>query len=177
LAKHPKKHGKPHHSARRASAEIRVRQVPGENAWELLHPRCALERREDMEEVEAMLEAGEVEIAKDELRWLLSGCPDFIDAHRLLGEIALSEGDVPLARGHFGHAFRVAVRALTKTGNPQPLPYSRAANQAFYECGKGLVHCLLKLAKKKMAAEIIDRLLQCDATDPLGVRELQERSD
>lgn len=122
-----------------------------------------------------MLEAGEVEIAKDELRWLLSGCPDFIDAHRLLAEIALSEGDVPLARGHFGHAFRVAAGALAKAGNPRPLPYSRAANQAFFECGKGLVHCLLELGKKKMAAEVIDRLVQCDATDPLGVRSLRTR--
>ena len=28
-------------------------------AWEFIHPRCARRRREDIEEVEAMIEAGE----------------------------------------------------------------------------------------------------------------------
>ena len=38
-----------------------------------------------------MLAAGENEVARDELRWLLDGCPDFIAAHRMLGELALTK--------------------------------------------------------------------------------------
>ena len=32
-----------------------------------------------------MVEAGETEIARDELVWLLSECPDYLDAHVHLG--------------------------------------------------------------------------------------------
>ena len=32
-------------------------------AWEFIHPRCARRRREDLEEVEAMIEAGEPDVA------------------------------------------------------------------------------------------------------------------
>ena len=154
-----------------------MQRLPGENAWELLHPRCALERAEDMEEVEAMLAADEVEIAADELRWLLSGCPDLIRAHRLLGELALAENDVSLARGHFGRAYFVVERALRKAGNPSPLPYARPANQDFFEAGKGLVHCLMKLDKKQMAGEVVETLLHCDPSDPLGVAALLNESE
>src|SRR5262245_42144351 len=79
----------------------------GGPAWELVHPRCALARADDMDDVRQMVEHGETEIAVDELRWLLNGCSDFIDAHRLLGELALGAEDFPLARGHFGYAFRL----------------------------------------------------------------------
>ena len=36
-----------------------------------------------------MIDADELEIAQEELRWLLSGCNEFIQAHRLLGDLAL----------------------------------------------------------------------------------------
>ena len=63
-----------------------------------------------------MIEAGEVDIAIDELRWLLGGCSDFIAAHRMLGEAAMLESDIPLARGHFGYAFQIGVKALDQAG-------------------------------------------------------------
>ncbi len=116
-----------------------------------------------------MLAAGETEIAKDELVWLLDECHDFFDAHRLLGEIALADEDFALARGHFGAAYRAGQRAIQKAGNPRPVPYSLAANQAFHESGKGLVWCLTKLGKAELAAEVVEYLLSCDPTDPLGV--------
>ena len=56
-----------------------------------------------------MIEAGETEVARDELQWLLGGCTDLIDAHKTLGEIALVEHDLPLARGHFGYAYQIGV--------------------------------------------------------------------
>ncbi|NIP86394.1 MAG: hypothetical protein GTO03_12825 [Planctomycetales bacterium] len=152
-----------------------MRQVPGETVWEFLHPRCALERAEDIQEVEKMLVAGEDEIAMDELRWLLSGCSDFIHGHRLLGEMALAGGDLTLARGHFGYAFYAGAKAWRQAGKPAPLPYDRPANRDFFEAGKGLVHCLVRAEKQPLAAEVVDVLLTCDPSDPLGVRQLLPR--
>jgi hypothetical protein len=88
------------------------RDSPSGAAWELVHPRCARRRRDDLEEVEAMVGAGETEVARDELVWLLSECPDFLDAHVHLGLIALEEDDAQLARGHFGRAYELCLRAL-----------------------------------------------------------------
>ncbi len=36
-----------------------------------------------------MIEAGEMDVALDELRWLLSGCGEFIAAHVLLGKVGV----------------------------------------------------------------------------------------
>jgi hypothetical protein len=154
----------------RRKSSVSVRQVPGGDAWELVHPRCARARAEDIEEVEAMLAAGEDEVARDELRWLLDGCPDFITAHRMLGELALEENDVPLARGHFGYAYQIGLRALPRGGLPGLLPYDRLANQAFLESAKGLAWCLRRLGEDPLAQEVTSQLLAFDPTDPLGVR-------
>ncbi len=119
-----------------------------------------------------MLAAGEIDVAVDECRWLLQGCSDCIEAHRILGEIALAEEDFPLARGHFGYIHRLGVQALKRAGTTGPLPYSRTANQGFLEASKGLAWCLLKLDKQQMADEVIDAMLRCDPSDPLGVKKL-----
>lgn len=156
----------------RAAGQVRVRQAPGQSAWELVHPRCAIERADDLAEVQSMIAAGEMEIATDELRWLLNGCGDFIAAHRLLGEIALVDSDIPLARGHFGYGFEVGQKALKEAGMPSPVPYQLEGNQAFHEAGKGLVYCLKQLNKLDLARRICDVLIACDPTDPLAVRAL-----
>jgi hypothetical protein len=160
--------------AARAETTVRVRRVVGDGppAWEFVHPRCAVARADDIDEVRQMVEHGEVEIATDELRWLLNGCSDFIDAHRLLGELALGAEDFPLARGHFGYAYRIGQVALKQAGSPAPLPYARSANQAFFEAGKGLAFCLKQLNKRDMAADVVALLLRCDPSDPLGVKNL-----
>lgn len=150
-------------------SEIRLRQLPGEKAWELVLPRCARDRREDIEEVRLMLEAGEFDVARDECLWLLQGCTDCMEAHHLLGEIALGDNDFPLARGHFGYAFNLGAKAIGRTS---PVPYRLAANRVFHESGKALVYCLLQLGKAEMATEVIETLLAADPTDPLGVRQL-----
>ena len=93
-----------------------------------------------------MVEAGETEIARDELVWLLSECPDFLEAHVQLGLIALEEDDAKLARGHFGRAYELAFRALDAAGGPRPLPYELAGNKPFFEAAKGLVHSLMARA-------------------------------
>ncbi len=148
---------------------IRVRHV-GAGEFELLHPRCALERAEDMDEARHMVAAGEIEIAIDEIRWLLSGCHDFIEAHRQLGELALAEDDLSLARGHFGIAYQLGAKAAGELKGT--LPYRLEGNQGFYESGKGLVWCLARLGKADLADEVVKTLLRLDPSDPLAVQRL-----
>jgi hypothetical protein len=150
---------------------VSVRRATDGRGWQLVHPRCARDRAEDLEEVREMIEADELEIAADELHWLLSGCSEFIAAHLLLGELAVTAGnDVPLARGHFGAAYQLGVKALRREGMPSPLPYSHPANKAFFEAGRALAWCLAKLDKPSMAEEVVDVLVRLDPTDPLHLR-------
>jgi hypothetical protein len=184
LAQHHPRRKRPHRreTASRACAEPGNKRPAGGQAltlhsagdagWELVPSRCAAERADDIAEVEAMLAAGELEIARDELRWLLEDCHDFLDAHRLLGEVALLEGDISLARGHFGYAFRLGERAIQRADKSVAVPYSLPANRGFHESGKGLVHCLLQLDKREVAVEIVEFLLRCDPSDPLNARQL-----
>jgi len=150
-----------------------VRRTSDGRSWVLVHPRCARDRAEDLEEVEAMVEAGEYEIAIEELRWLLADCHEFIAAHRLLGELAIAASeDVPLARGHFGAGYQLGLQALRRAKMPMPLLYSQAANRAFFEAGRGLVWCLEQLNKSDMAEEIVATLTRLDPSDPLELRKL-----
>lgn len=115
-----------------------------------------------------MLDSGELEIARDELRWLLDGCGDFIAAHRLLGEVALELGDLNLARGHFGYAYQLGEAALAAISPPGQAPYRYESNQAFLEAAKGLAWSLKGLSKPELAREVLARLLALDPEDPLG---------
>ncbi len=119
-----------------------------------------------------MLASGEIDVARDELLWLLDSCRDFIEAHKQLGEIAYAEGDVKLARGHFGYAVRLGQDAISLAGNPRPIPYSLRSNQAFHESGKALVLCLIELDKRELASELVEQLVSYDPNDPLAVRAL-----
>lgn len=148
----------------------------GQPGWVFVHPRCAEKRREDMEEVEAMLAAGETEIARDELVWLLSECPDFFEAHRQLALIALDEGDVRLARGHFGRVHELGLRAIEAAGSPGPVRHGPPANAAFWECTKGLVHCLVETGRSGIAREVATRAIALDPADPLGISSLAARA-
>ena len=54
----------------------------------------------------------------------------------MLGELALEENDVSLARGHFGYAYEIGVRALPPGGLSGPLPYDLPkARQLLAEAG------------------------------------------
>ena len=138
--------------------------------WVLVHPRGARERAEDLEEVREMLEAGEVDVAVDELRWLVGGCSEFIEAHGLLGEVALAEGDFALARGHFGFAVQLGFKALERAKASGPLPYGQPANRAFLEAGRGLATSLAKLGMMDKAVELVEQLVKLDPSDPLKLR-------
>ena len=68
-------------------------------------------------------------MAIDELRWLLEVCRDMIEAHFLLGKLAVeAEHDVPLARGHFGYAYQLGVKAPRPRRQPDA-PLAAAPGQ------------------------------------------------
>lgn len=140
--------------------------------WEIVHPREARDRAEDLEEVRAMLEAGELDIARDELRWLLDGCTDCVDAHYLLGEIAFAEKDFPLARGHFGYVVQITLATFPSEGLRGTLPASLAGNRTFFEAGKALAYCLRELNQNAPALQIIDQLRRLDPSDPLDLADV-----
>jgi hypothetical protein len=154
---------------RRRRTKVRAHRRPQDGAWEFEHPRCVRERSEDLEEVQVMLDAGEAEVAIDELRWLLDGCPDFIEVHSRLGVLALEADDLKLARAHFGHAVELGWSAL-KSDWAGPLPYRLPANQHYHQAAKGLAHSLRELGQPLVAQGVVEHLLTCDPSDPLGVR-------
>lgn len=145
--------------------------MPDGDGFELVHPRCVRERELDMEEVRAMLGAGETEIAVEELRWLLDGCHELLEAHLLLGEIAMAEGDLELARAHLGYAYELGMGALPPKGFAGPLPCERPANRALFTAGKTLVACLSQSGENELAVEVARRLVELDPSDPLGIGE------
>lgn len=162
--------------ARRRPPGIRLRRVPGtqENVWELVHPACVGERTEDLEEVRLMLAAGEDEVARDELLWLLGDCREFVEAHKLLGEIAARGGDTGLARGHFGQAYELVVKALPGAFRGR-LPFDRPANRPFLEAAKGLALAAHEQGRDDLAVPVARRLLAFDPSDPLEIEPLLGR--
>lgn len=152
------------------TTSVTVHRLP-DGTTELVPPPCARERVEDLAEVRKMIDAGEHEIAVDELRWLLNGCSELIEAHELLGELALVEQDYRLARAHFGYAWKIGERALTAAGI-RSLPYGPAPNRPFFESAKGLCYCLLKLGKRELAEDVCRKMLDWEPGDPLSLAEL-----
>ena len=150
-----------------------VRRASDGRGWVLVHPRCVRERAEDLEDVRLMVDSGELDVAIDELRWLVGGCSDCIEAHALLGELALAaDNDIPLARGHFGFAVQLVLKTLKRAKVAGALPYRQPANRPFFEAGRGLVWCLAKLDKMPKAVELVYTLVKLDPTDPLELRKL-----
>jgi hypothetical protein len=125
-----------------------------DRAFELAHPRCVEERREDYEEGLAIWRAGEPEEARDALRFALEGCGDNLWVHVALGRIALEAmRDPRLARGHFGYAVELVERALPR-GFSGTLPSDRPANRPFYDALNGLLACCEALGLAAEAAEL-----------------------
>lgn len=147
-----------------------VRRSHDGRSWVFVHPRCVRERAEDLDEAEEMIDAGELDVATDELRWLLEECHEFIAAHVLLGEIAAARDDLALARGHFGAGYQLGLQTLRRAGMPKPLLYSHPANRPFFAAGRGLVWCLARLSKVDLAREVVDTLIDMDPSDPLQLR-------
>jgi hypothetical protein len=122
------------------------------NDFELVHPRCVPEMELDYEEGIALWREGDVEAARDALRYALQGCGDNLWVHVALGRIALEEFNDPgLARGHFGYAYELAERALPPRFSGR-LPRHRLANRPFYDAIDGLATCYDALGKPSDAA-------------------------
>jgi tetratricopeptide (TPR) repeat protein len=164
----------PRRQQENTSSELGVRRSSDGRGWVLVHPRSVREMAEDLEEVRAMIEAGELDVATDELRWLVSNCSEFIEAHELLGELALAQGDAALARGHFGFAVQLGLKTLERAKVQGPLSYRQPANESFFLASRGLVLALAKLNQLPKAQELVETLVKLDPTDPLGLRALLE---
>lgn len=119
-----------------------------------------------------MLDADEIDAAVDELRWLLSGCRELLEAHKMLGEIALADGDLALARAHLGYGYQMGLDAIQEARDfTGPLPYVLEANQPFLEAGKGLAYCLEQQGDTAAARQVARRILELDPSDTLKVGE------
>lgn len=152
---------------------LKVRSLPAKRGWELVSPPCAAEREDDLEEVREMIEAGETEIATDELRYLLSGCPEMVAAHVLLGQLAVEdeskESEVELARGHFGYAYQLGEKALEAYQCPGPLLSVEPGNAPWYEAARGLAWCFEKQGNPAMANQIAATAKKYDPSDPAEI--------
>ncbi|HEX6961020.1 MAG TPA: hypothetical protein VF175_04085 [Lacipirellula sp.] len=161
--------GKPPKPSRSGVGVERSRTGQG---WVLTHPACVREGAEDLDEVREMIASGENDVAIDELRWLLAECAEWVEAHYLLGKLAVeTQNDLALGRAHFGVGFQLGQRALQRAGDPAPVAAMHPANRPWYDAGRGLAWCLAELGKRDMALEVVEHLLRCDASDPLGVRQ------
>jgi hypothetical protein len=156
-------------AARDCAVKVK-QQKSGE--WTFVQPRCVRERELDLEDVEAMLDAEEVEIARDELRWLLEGCPDNIAIHYWLRDLAMREQDVKLARGHYGYAYEIGHRALRRENFPTPLPAAHEENELWFAAAKQLAWCLKLLEKKELLADVIRFVQHCDPQNTLQLAAL-----
>lgn len=145
-------------------ARLQLRRVDG-NRFAFQPPVCARERKEDIDEVQQMIAAGELEIARDELLYLVADCRAFLEAHNLLGELALEEGDVPLARGHFGFAYEIGLDSLPESFRGI-LPARRDYNRHFFLAGRGLARCLIAGGKIAEGREVLERLARFDPREP-----------
>ncbi len=153
-------------------SRLGLRQLGDQPVYEFVYPPCVARRAEDMEEVYQMIHMGETEAAEDELLWLLQGCPELLEAHQLLGELALAAGNLPRAQAHFGRAVELGLAALPLSRLPGRLPANLPANKPFFHAGKGLAVTLRQLGHEKLAREILSRLLELDPEDPLKLGEL-----
>ncbi len=145
--------GKGGGAKKRGGGGLRLRKLHGED-FELDHPPCIHEMELDYHEGIELWEAGEPEEARDALRFALQGCGDNMYVHVALGRIALESFREPaLARGHFGYAFELAERALTR-GFTGRLPRHLPANRPLFEAVDGLSACYEALGQPREAEEL-----------------------
>lgn len=157
-------------------ARLKLRRLDG-NRFAFLAPVCAFDRQEDIEEVRTMIAAGELEIARDELLYLVSDCRGFLEAHNLLGELALEDEDISLARGHFGFAYEIGLDSLPP-GFRGILPAQRDYNRAFFLAGRGLARCLIARGQHKEGRDVLVQLAKFDPQEEHVkslLKELDER--
>jgi hypothetical protein len=142
------------------TARLKLRRLDA-NRFALLEPITAIDRKEDIDEVRKMIAGGELEIARDELLYLVSDCRGFLEAHNLLGELALEEGDVSLAQGHFGFAYEIGIGSLPQ-GFKGRLPANKEYNGSFFLAGRGVARCLIARGQHAKGREVLEQLAKLD---------------
>lgn len=142
---------------------LRMRRLDG-NRFALQKPAAAFEREDDLDEVQQMIAAGEFEIARDELLYLVADSRSFLEAHNLLGELALEEEDIGLARGHFGFAYEVGLDSLGSDFKGI-LPAGRDYNREFFRAGRGVARCLIARGDRAEGRAILEKLLKLDSRE------------
>jgi len=148
---------------RAAQAMLRLEPL-GNHRFAFKAPPCARERDLDLEEVQAMIAAGETEIARDELLYLVADCRAFLEAHNLLGDLALQAADLAVARGHYGFAYELGLASLP-SGFRGTLPAGRNYNVQFFRAGLGLARCLLARGKAEAAGQVARQLARFDPSE------------
>jgi hypothetical protein len=143
-----------------AGARLPLKRIDG-NLYAFQPPLCACDRKEDIDEVHQKISGGELEIARDELLYLVSDCRAFLEAHNLLGELALEENDIPLSQGHFGFAYEIGLDSLPP-GFRGILPANRDYNRAFFLAGRGLARCLIARGQRDKGRDVLVQLLKFD---------------
>lgn len=142
------------------TARLKLRRLDA-GRFALLEPITALDRKEDIDEVRKMIAGGELEIARDELLYLVSDCRGFLEAHNLLGELALEEEDISLAQGHFGFAYEIGMGSLPP-GFKGRLPANKEYNGHFFLAGRGVARCLIARGQHAKGREVLEQLAKLD---------------
>ena len=136
----------------------------GGNRFAFQAPDCAINRELDLEEAIEIRAAGEFDIARDELLYLVGDCRGFLEAYLQLAELALEDEDISLAKGHFGFAYEAGLEALPLNFRGQ-LPCEVGYNAPFYAAGRGLARCLISRNEPAKAREVLNQLLRFDPTE------------
>jgi hypothetical protein len=122
--------------------------------YEFVHPPGVEEMRPDFEEGIGLANAGELDEARDALRYALEGCRDNVWVHVALGKIAFQGfRDPTLARGHFGYVIELCQRAIPPNFSGR-IPPESPANRPFYEAIDGLIACFDTLGQPRNAVEV-----------------------
>lgn len=135
------------------------------NEWMFVAPDCAVEREMDLEDAREMRAGQEEEIARDELLYLVADCHGFMSAHNELGELALEQNDVKLARGHFGFSYENGLKSLPPGFSGQ-LPHAEGYNAPFFAAGCGVARCLVALGRVEEGEKVLKKLSQFDPHEP-----------
>lgn len=158
----PAKPGKPA-SPKRPPGALELKWLGG-NQFAFQPPDCAIDRDLDLEEAIEIRAAGEFEIARDELLYLVGDCRGFLEAYLQLAELALEDEDISLAKGHFGFAYETGLEALPPNFRGQ-LPCTAGYNAHFYAAGRGLARCLISRHEPGKAREVLEQLLRFDPAE------------
>ena len=143
---------------------LRLQRLDG-NRYAFVAPRCALLRDLDLDEVAAMRGEQEPGMARDELLFLVEDCRGFLEAYNILAELALEEGDIPLARGYYGFAYESGLAAIPPAFKGR-IPAGAGYNRHFYLAGRGLARCLIAAKEVKEGRGILQQLLRWDPDEP-----------